>query len=77
VERGRRVLFPEAIEHRTRENERAHLRQQDDKNAPHFTRRFAVAGQTVKERDQPAQRRSDDTVEPTLAIDFQAGEMWL
>ena len=64
------MLLSQAVEHRLREDERTHLRQQHDENAANLRGRFA-AFQSMEQCERQADGRPDDTIEPALAIDVQ------
>jgi hypothetical protein len=65
------VLFPEPVEHRARQNQRAHLRQHDNQDPAHVTRCRLSAVQTMQQRDEPAEWRTEHPVDPALSIDIQ------
>ena len=65
------VFLSESLEHRARQHERAHFRQEHDQDAPHGPRLGVPAGYPVQEREQPAQGLAGEPVEPPLAIDTE------
>ena len=71
VEGRRRVVSSKSFEHRTRQDERTHLRQHDDQDPLHVARHRFRAAQTMQDRDEPAHGCAEHAIEPALTMDIQ------
>ena len=64
------MILAKPLEHRVGQYEGTHLRQYDDEN-PRRVERDWGSPAWRQEADEPAQRRTDDPVDPAQAIDIR------